>query len=71
MCTFLASLERFPNWQHDVELFLPVFGNLETVWKRQAEAEMFWMCFGIQEEHECEFVCLTFAVRKKDELASS
>ena len=27
------KMERFPNWQRDVDLYL-VFGNLETVWKR-------------------------------------
>jgi len=27
------KMERFPNWQRDVDLFL-VFGNLKTVWKR-------------------------------------
>ena len=37
----LASLERFPNQQH----VFARFGNLGTVWQREAGKEMPWMWF--------------------------
>ena len=38
----LASLERFPNWEHDVELFLPVLG----IWKPFGSDKQKLRCFG-------------------------
>ena len=48
MWTFLATLGCFPNQQRDVDMYLPGFGNLENIQKRQAETgnlRLLWMCF--------------------------
>ena len=39
----LASLERFPNWQRDVELFLPGFLG---IWKPFGSDKLKLRCFG-------------------------